>query len=447
MFRRLASRSSVSVSALLFAAAGSLSGCLSGQIGGEVDNNGDEWAGEGERCDEEETDLAATEATSLGFTVEDLVEVIEGTHDAPLVWSDLDVEGVTITPGTASTTEIEIEVTALLDTARYVAREAKSNDSGSEGFPAIGEVDVVCSDAIRIDAEVRVVTGNGALEDTFTTTFSSTDGLIASTRIPLSPGELEGSFDVDVSQLENAEANGTALNLQIAFGQISGTVVSAVQQVHGEATSHRSLAVAEFPGGEDGCTVGVPIGDSPLVVAIEQALGEHTEFEFSWQGEETLGLTIDPGLIGPFCYENNSQQGMAKLRANGQFAVELADGSIDGSWPLEIQAEVLGGEVIEVHVLRNSYLAVRFAAADFEEATGISGIESDAAELTYSFGYIVHVQDDLPAAGEITLMEALVPECAQPGNEPPIEEYEGGGTVPGCAGIDFVEFQNGSFSD
>ena len=412
---------------------GAMTGCSLGQIGGEVDNSEGHT---GRVCDEVEEAVGVEELTELGFSAEQLSERIEGSFSAPMTWKNPGRDGVEVVPAAGETT-LDVTVVPRPETAVFVQREPRSSGDGREVALVGGEGD--CPDVLRIESEVHVESENGALDDTFIVVFEATDDKVARASIALPPGELEGSFDVDVSELDNATSDDAWLRLQIAFGAISGTIEGSVEQNHGDAVSSGVLQVAHFPS-ESNCEMGVPVGDSAWTEAIEGALAEHTEYDLTWQGQDALLMTIEPTPLTGFCFEPGTDGG--SLRASGVFHVSTEDGSIDGTWPLDVVARLDDDVVSEVKVVRNAYLADYFAAEDFAAETGISGVEREADGLTFSFSYLVHLDGDAQSAGELTLMEVTVPDCAQPGFVP---DSGDGSSAPGCPGLDVDEFQNATF--
>jgi hypothetical protein len=87
-----------------------------------------------------------------------------------------------------------------------------------------------------------------------------------------------------------------------------------------------------------------------------------------------------------------------------------------------------------------------YLADEFEAGTGISGVESDAAELGFDFTYSIGLEGEA-TSGTLTILELVIPECARAGFEPDIiTTPDGGSGVDGCEGVDYVEIETATFT-
>lgn len=127
-------------------------------------------------CEDTPTALALDEASPLGFSPQDVVDVALGTFMAPLAW-----EG-------GGTTELTLDVHSA-GTARFVTSDAVYPDSGIE--PAI-----LCEDRVEVDATVSFTTADGAFDETWPVVLRSTDGAVASFHVEPDPEDLGGTYDV-----------------------------------------------------------------------------------------------------------------------------------------------------------------------------------------------------------------------------------------------------------
>jgi hypothetical protein len=417
-----------------------LSGCDSGQIGGDVGlGNGQETAGGW--CEDANSVTVGVDDVidDTSLVLSDLIAAIEGTHTEDLKWGPSGSQYVTLSPE-AGETSITVDVEVLPETGRWVTRQQKQSSSGEELVLDFAE----CESELRVDAHVMIATENGALNDTFEATFVTKDGSLASTRIDVDPGELTGSFDVAVSGLENGKASQTGLDLSFAFGQMSGKLSGVVESNNGEVAMASSTEYARFPI-ENRCTSGVQVPDnSAIVTQLKDAMEAHTAFNFSWQGEGVIEMDFTPTL-GTVCFESSGSPTESNFLANLSLVVTTSDDSISGTWPLAVRGESEGGDLVRIAVFRDAYLAYTYPASKFEAKTGITGVESSAEEMSYSFGYNIELSGDTPASGELTILAINVPDCAKPGYVAPVETTPGGemGT-PGCSGTDAREIKNAS---
>jgi hypothetical protein len=423
--------------ALLFGAAA----CTTGQIGGEVDADGNEGSHDGGCEIIARTPLEVGDSQALGFSAQDMMDAISGVHETSLSWGEeISQNSVSITPAAGETT-LTVEVRPKADTAQLVDLQPRES-SGEEAL--IGEIgSPACSDEIRIEAEVIVTSGNGALSDTFDVVFRAASVDVIRGSVQIQPGQLNGAFDFDVSG--SAEAVQTTLELSFALGTLSGEISGLLQQVHGDAVSASPLVYAKFP--VDGCDTGALISaDSPWGAAIHGAVQAATEFEFTWEsGGETV-LSIEP-TVGKLCLEGWSLSGEGShVVAPASAAVVTEDGRIEGNWDLQLSASVNAGSVTSAQLRYVGTYEQGYFAEEFQEATGISGFESDASDIGFLFDYSIDVSGEDLAQGSFAIVELIVPDCARPDYEPEVTEDPGGGSsVPGCEGIDLVEIETASF--
>lgn len=420
--------------------------CTTGQIGGEVDvddREGDDASGDA--CVvEAERALEADEDTGLGFSSSSVMAAVAGTFE---VEAEFGIEPgapeeVELSPEAGATT-LTLTVTPIEGSAKVVERNQRAYDShdGEEVAADYDEED--CRDQLQFEADVTVETENGALRETFRATFVSEDGVLVSTSIPVDLEALEGTLALDASELENAEIKQLRLSAQFALGSVRGELSGVVEQDLGDAVSGGGLSVLRFP--EGGCEYGFELdAESEAGEALSDALLSHTTFSFTFDGAEPTPMTVTPEL-GRMCFEPSFQEGGGSVRAPLSLGVVTEDGRIDGTFELVVQLSLQeDGTPVYVNVYRDGYLGNVIPAGDFESVTGITGIESTAAYLSFSFGYGIDLLDDLPIFGEITIMEIIASDC---GSQEPVEEEGGGASSPGCAGDDVMEREMGTFRE
>jgi hypothetical protein len=430
------------------------SGCGKGQMGGEVGNGGEADGGDCE--DGEEVPVEPDEVVdSLEFDLATLLDVIEGEHTAPLDWypEPLFSGQVSVEPA-PSETSLALRIEPLVDTGRLLQRSPESQGDGSEDGGLANEQGSaqMCSDRLLVDARVTITSENGALDEETVATFWSSDGIVAHAEIPIEPGASEGSFAVDVSEVgDNARAVQTSLKLSVAFGAVSGTLSGLVETRDDDVAMAGGLTYARFPL-DDPCPYGVALPEDAEVRAKAQALlSQHEVFDWTWSGQtDSQELSIVTSLL-QVCYEENQYPGEPQLKANVESSVTLADGSIDGTWPLDAFITTdASGEVTSIDVVRNGYMGLGVSPANFAEETGIEHSTSEADLLSFSFGFSVHAAQGEPGGGEFTLLELTTPECLDAASDPdPEQEPEGdeeqGGGSPGCQGIEAEESKNATF--
>lgn len=421
-------------------------GCTTGQTGGEIEAD-DQGEANGDYCEEvDQTDVADDEANDLGVSAEEIAATIDGTHEATLDWGVQVPESlVTVVPPSGES-NISITVEVLPDTARIVDLEPRQINGEEDA--AVGEIDVApCRDELRVGARVTVTTDGGAFNDTFDATFATTDGTIITSRIDL-PDELEGSFAVELGEDVPNGKHSEWIEITFALGNLSGEISGTIESSDGAVAMGAGALYGSFP--VEGCEHGYLIDpESDWAVQIETLLSEHTEFDFAWDGESSTVMTVAPQM-GQLCLEENVYSSEHTLSFGVDAAVSTADDSINGTWALAGRATVLAdGSLEEVNVFRDNYLGMSYPTATFEASTGITGVTSDAEEVSFQFGYVIDPTGQTPTYGSMAILELTIPECAEEGAEPEIvEEPDGGGSsAPGCAGIDFTESRLATLSE
>ncbi len=450
MSRTFLSQSPISL--ILLTSSFGMSGCVGRQTGSEIEIDNGGTAGEyGPHCEEaNSTPLAGgetVEGTSLSEEV--LAGTIAGEYESELAWNAAGTSGVVITPKSGDSS-ISIKIEPIFGSAEWVERkvvEAEKNDG--EDQPAIGidPAQLVCDSFLRMDASVTVKSDNGAFDDIFVTSFSTVDGHVALASISLPSDELDGSFAVDVGALENGSAS-ARLELSLGYGSLSGRVEVGIESHNSEVAMAGNIPVGLFPK-DNPCEYGTLIGlDSQLADAVDAALQAHTEFDFSWQGEESFELDVVPTLTA-LCLATGYGEEPGSVSGAMNLSLSSSGNEINGTWPLSVGIDLdASGDVARVNVLRNSYVVDSTPSGQFEAVTGIQGITSDAEELSYSFGYSIDVVEDSPVSGELTILELTLPDCAKAGYEPEVvESPDGGSGSAGCEGIDVVESKFAQFHE
>lgn len=427
-------------------------GCTTGQIGGEIENTngpGEEDALAGPSCEAiETTEVGLDEETSIGITVQDVIEAISGTHETTLSWgAELSGLDATLTPEAGETT-ILIEVTPRPESATFVDLEPKQSNGGQEDGPSIVEPAAeACADEVRVVADVTVASGNGALDDTFEVIFRAKSESVVSGSVGVSPGELDGSFDL--ASEGNAEPVQTRLSLSFAFGTVSGEISGFWQEVHGDpndddtAVSASSAVYGRIPA--NGCQSGVLISEGSLWSdAILDAVSSNTEFDFTWQAGEMTNLTVSP-TVGTLCLAVDDLEGGGTILGDVSAALESEDGRLDAAWDLQVRANIEAEEITSLSVRSVDKEHHGYLAEDFASETGISGVETDATELGFEFVYTIGLEGET-TSGTLTILELLIPDCARPDYEPEvITTPDGGSGSDGCAGIDVTEIETATF--
>lgn len=425
-----------------------LSGCGLGQFGGEVNSETDGGNG----CEDlRSSELNPGDVAPAGtLKIDDLIELVSGDFQSSMAWGSGDATSssdITLIPG-AGDTSISVKIEVTEGSGKFVER-APVQTNGQEGNTLEDSIDGTCTNRLTVEAQVTVKSDNGAFDDVFLTTFWTEDGVVAQSQIPLAPGELEGSFDIDVSAIKNAKTIQTGLNLRLAFGNISGKVSGSIETRSKDAVSlSASQPYGIFPK-DNPCENRVPVpAAAQLRTEVQTLFDENTEFAFKWTSDdESVPMQITTELDA-LCYEQASYGETPGYTATVVSKVVSEGANIDGNWALDAQVSVDDdGELSRVDVIRNSYMVLGVAPEEFAINSGISGITSDADQLSFTFGYGIDVADDHLASGELTVLALTTPECL---TTPPAEEPGRNGSSqdgsPGCEGIHADEIKNAQFA-
>ncbi|MEZ4235662.1 MAG: hypothetical protein R3F59_05770 [Myxococcota bacterium] len=189
-----------------------LTGCF-GPEPGDGGQIGDE-ANEGAHCEvSESTPLALDEASPGGFSAQEVLDGLEGVHEATLTYAD------------GTTAALTVTVTATGDAA-WEVQELVDEGTGGGMEPAIS---MTCPDVLSIGVTVGFATDDGVFAEQFDVDLQASGAGQASVYVPLEG--LAGTFDVwdyvpdDGLTYDDAEA---WLDLQWT-GALAGTV-------HGQAS-------------------------------------------------------------------------------------------------------------------------------------------------------------------------------------------------------------------
>lgn len=412
---------------------GLAAGCTNGQFGGQVGADGDGGTNsEGGACQvKSKKKIGVAEATALGFTGAQVIALAQGSHAASLAWASKQTS-VELAPAAGEST-IAFDVTADEATLELVDLEPKEGDGGIEN--ALSE-DEPCKDELRFTANVHVKSDNGAFDDDFEAVFRASAARLVETSIELSPGKLEGSFDVTVVTPENGESIQNNLELGFLPGSVSGKISGMVEANDGASVSAMGLEFGHFP--VESCEHGYLVpADSDWGAELVALVDEPIDLDLTWQNGDKTGLALD-SEVSRICYLDGAWSDVETVTLELSSRAESADGRIDGKWALSANIELdPAGAPSVLHVFRDAYLAATFEADVFEQETGISGFVFDAGKVaTFQFGYDVNWALDV-TSGVLTVFEGTPADCGKQEVSPD----DGGASTPGCAGTDYAEIE------
>ncbi len=192
------------------------------------------------------TPLALDQASPLGFSAQDSLNLAQGAHAATLHW--LPSTQYPYGPESGDS-DLNVSVTAL----------------GSATFASTGGQqidDLLCLPSVLSEVRVTFQTGGGAFDETFDGVLVASDANAASLSPTLLGSHLQGRFAFDPAALAGQRV--AQINLNATFGAqaFSGTIAATLQAVtepgSNSAVSARALPLACWgsaaTAGQSGCT-------------------------------------------------------------------------------------------------------------------------------------------------------------------------------------------------
>lgn len=405
--------------------------CTSGQIGGEVGHNADATLETFGSCDAVGEERVEEDDPNLEIDLEELQSRLDGLDARVSLAFGLELPSAfTLTPA-PSTTELDLDIAVVPNSARRIEREISDDAIGAEeGSSGTNDQDAgACPPLLAFDATVALAADNGALEGTFDIVFVASSAHLATAAFDIDSKDFGGSFALDYDDEPGNDLTSVRVQLAWADGQLSGTIMGQVTSNDGASSS--VVDIASFPA--DRCPFGHDLpADSTLAQSAKEAVSSLDQFYLTWPDGSTTELTMSYDL-GRACLAPSGD--MTAVTFPAATEVLSVDGGIDGAWNLTATVGVdEAGEVTTVYVSRAEMLS--YEAGTFAEQTGISGIEVDP-EITTSFAVeILAESPGVPATGTITVLESQPASCDTP---PPEVPTGGGGVEPGCAGDQLTE--------
>ena len=201
------------------------------EIGGQT---GDDSGDIGLRCDVvTESSLALDDASALGFSANDRLAIVLGTHELPMRWLApvYGDNGGLLDYAARGTTSLRVDVELLSHEARLLERW----DS---------RYDMACPPRLRVDARLSVSSADGALAD-------SVDGVaelgpgngILNLTAELPVAALRGNYVFEPSELDGQAPSGLRISMAFTrYGQLG-----EVAQQYGEGERGSAIRGAQWP--------------------------------------------------------------------------------------------------------------------------------------------------------------------------------------------------------
>ncbi|MEZ4452965.1 MAG: hypothetical protein R3B09_26130 [Nannocystaceae bacterium] len=375
-------------------------------------------------CEEVVTVLAGPEAASaIGFTAAEVLATVSGSHSAPLHWH----QGAIQVGPESGASELTVEVTYAGGEIRFVdAKSPYGDEAGGQ-----------CAPRLEIDAEIKLHTAGGALDEAFTATLRAVRPDVAVLAHEIEVDAIEGTLEV--TSIEPAEGKAAPMNLGVgiaAFG-LFGAFDGGVEVVSGDTAAYGFHNYATFPSAEPECEF-----PAEATLPFDVAWGSHSaadalalldafpSLSLQWEGDAATSLTISATPSGGSACGRIAPLGAdAGLRFGVDVTMKSDDGRLDGVVALEGRSELdLEGALTALRIDRVAPYGDVAAPEDFEARFGVHGVDLggyDGGGITFSL-----TCDAEGLAGNLTVLGATIHECSDdPG--------------AGCEGTDMTEIVSG----
>jgi len=201
---------------------------------GDTKNDNDDTAGEdlgggsseGSGCEVvAETPLELDGTTPAGTAVSDIVNILDGVHEAPLTWAD------------DTTTDLTVTITDVTN-PRHQDFEVSSDGSGPM-------IDMACNDQVVVDLTLSIVTADGQLNESLAHTATLIDGDVSPTLL-VDLTEPTGSLNPADWAEEGADEVTASLSAQWSENGIEGVIDGMETSVSGGIALAMRFDIASF---------------------------------------------------------------------------------------------------------------------------------------------------------------------------------------------------------
>jgi hypothetical protein len=174
---------------------------------------GGDGSGYGGPCVETPNEVMASQATSLGFSADDVLAITGGAHQTDLAWMMSDLYA------THSRANTQTPLTFTLAPTPTAVRFIDVKGGGCPGG-GLGVACTLCASRLEIDIGVTVVTGDGALNEELAVTLKTMtkDGPSFSTRIDAAL--IKGMYFMGIVPMAGYEPYG--LHVEAGYGMSFG---------------------------------------------------------------------------------------------------------------------------------------------------------------------------------------------------------------------------------
>ena len=186
-------------------------------------------------CEDSPAVIAADDPTALGLSGQDLLELAGALTETELYWVD-----------TAGTTALSLALSYGGETRWVDSTELPCSDP--EDCPAIA---ASCEDRLEVDVTLGFQTADGAFDELWSTTLSSTDGRTATFGLTIDPDALGGDWTpeaLDPAQYEDFSISATG---RFGDGGPSGSIWAQGSGSDGEVSWAENIDIARWPAADE----------------------------------------------------------------------------------------------------------------------------------------------------------------------------------------------------
>ncbi|HVZ35078.1 MAG TPA: hypothetical protein VG963_21780 [Polyangiaceae bacterium] len=410
-------------------------GCTGTDTGNPIekgDNGGGTETG-GAYCRAASTQTVALDAvTDLSFSANDVLAYAGGAHQETITWLPASLTSYGPESGAQS---LSLSLVPAGNRARYV-----------HYVPDTGGLDIGtnCRDALEVDMEVTLQSGQGALDEHFQAILSANSRELATLYHVLDPNKLGGSFAATPTQPNGFALTQLAVGMSFTRYGLSGSLQPTFERHEGGSGSDGSVSSAPssplatwgLPPCEDG-GIAVPSDASVAGFSARDALAllaEHATAQGRWDDGAATSLSLSFSAASDDACAVLDATGVltnnpvGTLRAYGTLTANSQDGHVAAHWPAVISArpDASGAlEAIEIALDPNVQLPMGSLADQY----GIEGFDTSGYDF---FGVAVQLSLAQSGAwgGTVMITGYVRPNCSTT----PTVDPNGGISSPGCPG-------------
>lgn len=189
----------------------------------------------GPSCEDTPTAIDLDEATALGVSGQDLLDLAGAVPETELYW----VDG-------GAVTGLSIGVSYAGEARWVISEEVPCTGPGD--CPAIA---VICDDRLEVDVAVTFATDDGAFDETWAATLSSTDGQTATFSAAIDPDALGGTWTPESLDPDQYDSFSVSASGRFDEGGPSGAISAQGTGTDGDVAWAENIEIARWPASDE----------------------------------------------------------------------------------------------------------------------------------------------------------------------------------------------------